>query len=154
MRDHRPKSADSLLDSGKLTNITQRAVLLEQLGKKVQACLSPALAEQVRIANYRQSILVLEVATPAWAQRLNFERYALMSELRRHDLPQLSSIEVKVNPTLAQQPHRRNNSDKPDIEQVPISETAAEYLSAIAEHAPDGIKMRLKRLAAMGKKKP
>ncbi len=153
MRDHRPQSADSLLDSDKLTNITQRAILLDQLGKKVKACLSTDLSNNIRVANYRQGVLIIEVSSSAWAQRLNFERFNLMSQLRSGDLPQLSTIDVKVNPELSKQPHRRKTSDVPDIQQEPISPVAAEYLKAVAAHAPDGIKARLERLAALSNKK-
>ncbi|WP_087016595.1 DUF721 domain-containing protein [Thaumasiovibrio subtropicus] len=152
MRDHRPQSADHLLDSDNLTGITQRAVALDKLNKKVRSCLSPELANQLRVANYRQGILVLVVASSAWAQRLNFERFHLLSSLRTTELPQLSSIEIKINPDLSLQPHRRKKSSEPDIKQEPISPVAAEYLKCIAADAPEKIKRRLERLAAMAKK--
>nr|WP_086938442.1 DciA family protein [Thaumasiovibrio occultus] len=151
MRDHRPQGASHLLERGTLSEITERAKLLDQLGKKVKSCVSPSLGSHLRIANYRDGLLILEVSSPSWAQRVNFERFTIMEQLRRDMLPSLTTIEVKVNPAMASAVNNPR-TEIPVLQQVPISSVAADYLDAVAEGAPDKIKARLKRLAAMGRK--
>lgn len=150
MRDHRPQTTASLLDDSQLGNIQQRAVALSKLNKAVKEHL--ACAEHCRVSNYRQGVLIIETASAAWSMRLNYERNSLIKKLREKLLPKLASIEVKVNPELAA--IETTKKDKtPDIVQKPISPLAAQYLLTTAEHAPDKVKARLERLAALAAKK-
>lgn len=150
MRDHRPQTTASLLDDSQLGNIQQRAIALSKLNKAVKEHL--ACAEHCRVSNYRQGTLIIETASAAWSMRLNYERSNLIRKLREKLLPQLANIEVKVNPALAAV--EREQKDKtPDIVQKPISPLAAQYLLTTAKHAPDKVKARLERLAALAAKK-
>lgn len=150
MRDHRPQTTASLLDDSQLGNIQQRAIALSKLNKAVKEHL--ACAEHCRVSNYRQGTLIIETASAAWSMRLNYERNNLIRKLREKLLPQLTNIEVKVNPALAAV--EREQKDKtPDIVQKPISPLAAQYLLTTAKHAPDKVKARLERLAALAAKK-
>lgn len=150
MRDHRPQSTASLLDETQLGNIQQRAVALGKLNNAVKQHL--ACAEHCRVSNYRQGTLILEVASAAWSMRLNYERNTLMRKLRAQLLPNLTNIEIRVNPALAASILRPEDK-APDIVQKPISPLAAQYLIHIAQDAPAKVKARLERLAALSAKK-
>ncbi|MGF1725834.1 DUF721 domain-containing protein [Photobacterium nomapromontoriensis] len=150
MRDHRPQTPASLLDDSQISNIQQRAIALSKLDKAVKQHL--ACAEHCRVSNYRQGVLIIETASAAWSMRLNYERNTLINKLREKLLPNLARIEIKVNPKLAAiaiKPEEKT----PDIVRKPISAKAAEYLLHTAQYAPDKIKSRLERIAALAEKR-
>ncbi|MEH6530173.1 MAG: DciA family protein [Photobacterium frigidiphilum] len=150
MRDHRPQTPASLLDDKGLNNIQQRAIALSKLNAAVRQHLN--CAQHCRVSNYRQGTLIIETSSASWSMRLNYERNSLMMTLREKLLPQLSNIEVKVNPELAA--IQRAKEDKiPDIIQKPISEIAEQHLLAIAVNAPEKVKRRLERLAQIARDK-
>ncbi len=136
MRDHRPQTTASLLDDSQLGNIQQRAIALSKLNKAVKQHLD--CSDYCRVSNYRQGTLIIETASAAWSMRLNYERNNLIRKLREKLLPQLTNIEVKVNPALAAV-ERKQEDKAPDIVQKPISPLAAQYLLTTAK------KMRLTR---------
>lgn len=146
MRDHRPQTTASLLDDETaLGNIQQRAMALHKLNMQVQQHLN--CAQLCRVSNYRQGILVIEVASAAWSMRLNYERNQLMQRLREHMLPQLQDIRVSVNPALAATTVKTNSTSV--LKRKPISQKAAQSLLETAQDAPAKIKARLERLAAL-----
>ncbi|ARR50211.1 DUF721 domain-containing protein [Photobacterium damselae] len=150
MRDHRPQTAADLLDSNQLVgNIQERALALSRLNDAVKAHLN--CAEHCRVSNYRQGILIIEIASAAWSMRLNYERNSLITKLREKLLPNLVDIQVKVNPNLAAVQVAKHNKT-PDIVQKPISDVAASHLLQAAEHASEKVKARLERLAQLAKK--
>lgn len=150
MRDHRPQAALDLLENSLSGQIRQRAMALSQLNQQVQALLPPQSAAQCRVANYRDGILILECGSSSWATRLNYDRQTLLSALRRGPLPSLMTIEIKVNPALA----KAQAEEKEEVAPRParhLSSTAAQYLEAIAQGAPDSVKKRLEAIAALAK---
>lgn len=149
MRDHRPQTPASLLDNSQIGNIQQRAIALSKLDKAVKQHL--ACAEHCRVSNYRQGVLIIETASAAWSMRLNYERNTLINKLREKLLPNLARIDIKVNPTLAAVSIKPEEK-QPDIVRKPISPKAAEYLLHTAQDAPDKIKARLERIAALAEK--
>ncbi|UJF19615.1 DciA family protein [Vibrio sp. SS-MA-C1-2] len=150
MRDHRPKTTDKLMEKSGLANIQQRAVALAKLNKTMLKHLPPEAQAYCHIANYRNNTLIIEVASSAWLTRLNYQRLDLISKLRYSDLPSLVSIELKINPSLMNQTVIKKQTEK---KREPISEQSAEYLRMVAENAPEKIKVRLERIAAMSQKK-
>lgn len=150
MRDHRPQTTASLLDDSQLGNIQQRAIALSKLNKAVKQHLD--CADFCRVSNYRQGTLIIETASAAWSMRLNYERNNLIRKLREKLLPQLASIEVKVNPALAAV-EKKQEEKVPDIVRKPISPLAAQYLLTTAKSAPDKVKKKLERIAALAAKK-
>ncbi|KLV06343.1 MULTISPECIES: DUF721 domain-containing protein [Photobacterium] len=146
MRDHRPQTPATLLDNSQMGNIQQRAIALSKLDKAVKAHLN--CAEHCRVSNYRQGVLIIETASAAWSMRLNYERNTLMQKLREKLLPNLSQIDIRVNPALAAVAPAPSEKT-PDIVRKPISDKAAGYLRQTAADAPDKIKARLERIAAM-----
>ncbi|OAN16577.1 hypothetical protein A3K86_10450 [Photobacterium jeanii] len=150
MRDHRPQTPASLLDDSTLGNIQQRAIALAKLNDAVKQHLN--CAAHCRVSNYRQQTLIIEVSSASWSMRLNFERNSLIIKLREQLLPKLQNIEVKVNPALAADFERQQHK-APDIVRKPISNQAAGYLLHTAQQAPDKIKARLERIAALADKR-
>ena len=149
MRGNEPKVLTSLLSQGALlSKIKDRTIALSQLTKIIDELLPPPLIQQYRVANYRQGVLILEVSSASWLTRLKYEQGNLLSGIRQKILPSLSSIQYKINPTIA------NNysqsvilSDKNVKISNVISKQTAIYLNAIAEQAPDKLKKQLIKLA-------
>ncbi|TSJ90527.1 DUF721 domain-containing protein [Gilliamella apicola] len=149
MRDNEPKVLTSLLSQGALlSKIKERTVALSQLTKVIDELLPTPLNQQYRVANYRQSVLILEVSSANWLTRIKYEQSNLISGIREKILPSLSSIQYKINPTIAtnysQSVNLSDNNVK--IENV-LSKQTAIYLNVVAEKAPDKLKKQLIKLA-------
>lgn len=149
MRDNEPKVLTSLLSQGALlSKIKERTVALSQLTKVIDELLPTPLNQQYRVANYRQGVLILEVSSASWLTRLKYEQGNLLSGIRQKILPSLSSIQYKINPTIATSYSQSVIlSDKNVKISNVISKQTAIYLNAIAEQAPDKLKKQLIKLA-------
>ncbi|CAM3479672.1 DUF721 domain-containing protein [Shewanella violacea] len=139
-----PKDLSQLLhQQGELPNIAEKAELLLHLNHYVKQVLTGPVSQQLKVANLRQGVLVIETTTAAWAVRINFQKAKILQQLQAETLPMLSAIEVKVNPSLfmyAIKPKTNNNK---------ISKTAAGHIEALAEHTEGSLGIKLKRLAAL-----
>lgn len=149
MRDNEPKVLTSLLSQGALlSKIKERSIALNQLSKVIDELLPTPLNQQYRIANYRQGVLILEVSSASWLTRLKYEQSNLLSGIRQKILPSLSSIQYKINPTIATNYSQSVIlSDKNVKISNVISKQTAIYLNTVAEQAPDKLKKKLIKLA-------
>ncbi|MGP1939035.1 MAG: DUF721 domain-containing protein [Arsenophonus sp. ET-DL9-MAG3] len=105
MSNNYPKSLNSLLkvnnfDSNTLKTIKQHSQTLIKLNNIIINLLPIEIKDWCRIANYRQHILILEITSASRKIRLNYELPMLFSILRNGILPSLSSIKIKINPSL------------------------------------------------------
>ena len=149
MRDNEPKVLTSLLSQGALlSKLNERAVALSQLTKVIDELLPTPLNQQYRVANYRQGVLILEVSSASWLTRLKYEQGNLLSGIRQKILPSLSSIQYKINPTIATNYSQSVilSAKNVKISNV-ISKQTAIYLNAVAEQSPDKLKKQLIKLA-------
>lgn len=144
---HRPNLIDDITkNSGQLAKIQQKAEQLQKINHLLTNELLPGSEEYCRVANLRQGILVIEVASGVWSTRLSQLRSNLLSEFRSKLFPTLISIEIKVNPSLFIQPEPpKKNSRK-------ISAQTAQHLQALAEQAPPALAQKLQRLAAKARR--
>ena len=162
MRDSRPQSLDTLLDDnaaadGILKNVQQRAVALLRLDRAVQALLPTPLQTFCRVANFRQGVLVLEVANASWLMRLRYEQSRLLSALRGEILPSLSSIDTRINPDLMRQCGKNAQlntasqlAQEAKAREVTVTRSlSAQQLRWLASQSPEGLRKKLERLAAL-----
>ncbi|AVV84123.1 hypothetical protein SPWS13_2357 [Shewanella putrefaciens] len=101
------------------------------------------VAEQLKVANFRQGVLVIETTSAAWAARINFQKPKLLAQLQAETLTILTAIEVKVNPRLALY------DAKPKQAHKELSPAAAEHIAALAENISGTLGEKLKRLASL-----
>ncbi|MGL6147023.1 MAG: DUF721 domain-containing protein [Plesiomonas sp.] len=162
MRDSRPQLLDALFDDdaaaekGPLHNIQQRAMALLKLNRAVKGLLPSQLHPWCRVANFRQGILVLETANASWLMRLRYEQPSLLSALRAQILPSLSSIDIRINPTLMAKGHHQIQNVAKTSENAPsmaplryLSQESAEHLLGVAARSPEKLKKKLERLASL-----
>ncbi|MGX9461011.1 DUF721 domain-containing protein [Shewanella sp. A14] len=129
--------------SGRLPELAEKAELLNNLNHYVKQMLNGPVAEQLKVANLRQGVLVIETTSAAWAARINFQKQKLLKQLQTETIPMLTAIEVKVNPGLALA------KAQPQANQNVLSTTAAQHIEALAEHVDGSLGEKLKRLAAL-----
>ena len=143
-----PHDLSQLLNvSGKLPEIKEKAELLLRLDQLIKQQLQGPITAQIKVANLRESTLVVEVSSAAWAARLNFQKAQLLLQLQNVALPMLSTIDVKVNP--------RMFAVASNVEQnhAQLSNTAALHIEALAENIEGSLGHKLKRLAALASRK-
>lgn len=138
---------------------TNSLTLLSDIVKQI----CPDLPEDAwQIANCREQTMVIEVKSPVWGQRLQFERNTLCQALTSATENQVTKIAIKVNPqgfnkkrhekTLASIPQNQTQSNT--ITQVGVAnEKTAKLFLDIAENAPEGLKEKLTKLAKVAGKK-
>ncbi|CNJ19866.1 DUF721 domain-containing protein [Yersinia mollaretii] len=162
MRENRPQLLDVLFDdavaaeNGPLHNVQQRATALLKLNRAVKGLLPSQLQPWCRVANYRQSVLVLETANASWLMRLRYEQPALLSALRAQILPSLSSIDIRINPSLMAKGHNltqdaakssENLGKSPPLRHLSLE--SAKELRGLASRSPERLRTILERLAAL-----
>ncbi|MFZ4833495.1 DUF721 domain-containing protein [Rouxiella sp. Mn2063] len=160
MRNSRPQLLDILFDDASAADksplrvVQQRAAALLKLNRAVKSLLPAPMQSCCRVANYRQGVLVLEVANASWMMRLRYEQPALLSALRGQILPSLSSIDIRINPSLmAKMENISQNTSKSNqsaSEKTPVrqlSEQSAEELRGLASRSPEKLRKALERLA-------
>lgn len=154
----KPLNLSTLLQSttGTLAQIQSKTNSLAILADIVrQIC--PDLPEEVwHIANFRQDTLIIELKSPVWSQRLQFERNKICQQLAIETQGQCSRIEIKVNPqgfttkktsqsvnTL----YKTAESTKTTTTATPSNPATAKLLLDVAQNAPKGLKEKLEKLA-------
>ncbi|TPH12042.1 DUF721 domain-containing protein [Litorilituus lipolyticus] len=160
----KPLNLSTLLQSttGTLAQIQSKTNSLTILADIVrQIC--PDLPEEVwHIANFRQDTLIIELKTPVWGQRLQFERNKICQQLAIETEGQCSKIEIKVNPqgfissksdkTLKQK--QKISAISPNSTSAsPSNPATARLLLDVAQSAPKGLKEKLEKLANVAGKK-
>lgn len=164
MRDSRPQSLDSLLDATQqksLKSVQQRAIALIKINCVVQALLPSSIQPWCRVANFRQGLLVLETANASWMMRLKYEQSGLLSALRAEILPSLTSIDIRINPSLMINSEKKaqggNDFAKKAALTIPplthskrvLSQETAQQLKWLAKRSPERLRQKLERLAKL-----
>lgn len=153
----KPIDMSALLQSsgGTLAQIASKTNSLTLLADIVSEICPDLPADVWHIANFRQNILVIEVNSSIWSQRLQFERMNISRALSEATDGQMNQLDIKVAPY-------RNKTAKTNItnsaSQVnrptnnKISQQTAEQLTDLAKSAPPALQKTLQRLAAGAKK--
>ncbi len=158
-RPKAPKDMSTLFNSttGTLAQIQTKTNSLSVLSGIVRQICPDLPEDAFNIANFIQSTLIIEVKSPVWGQRLQFERNTICKELIAQTQGQFSQIEIKVNPNghrkMPNQStyiNKKNSSSNSSVQS--ISKDTASHLLEIAENAPKGLKEKLKKLAASANK--
>jgi len=154
-RPKSPKNMSTLFNSttGTLAQIQEKTNSLKLLSDIVRQICPDLPEDAFNIANFVLSTLIIEVKSPVWGQRLQFERNNICRQLNDETQGEFTKIDIKVNP----QAHRQTPNQKTyqPIKSVynkssvqNISTTTAKHLLSIAEKAPKGLKEKLQKLAA------
>lgn len=153
-RPKAPKDMSTLFNSttGTLAQIQTKTNSLALLSDIVRQICPDLPEDAFNIANFVQSTLIIEVKSPVWGQRLQFERNTICRAVIEKTNGQFSQIEIKVNP----QGHRKipNQQTYQNFQQIKqgsvqkMSGKTASHLLEIAKNAPKGLKEKLEKLAA------
>jgi len=151
-KQKQPIDMFSLLDStsGTLAHIRMKTNFLKKLTSIVRQNCPDLPADAWHIANFKQNIIIIEVITSVWGQRLQFERTKLTQAIAMASDQQFTKIEIKINPFWA----KSVVSDVPvqPIRQHKITDAAAEHIKQAASNAPESLKIKLLRLAALSQR--
>jgi hypothetical protein len=161
-----PINMSALLQTttGTLAHIQTKTNSLTILADIVrQIC--PDLPEDAwHIANCREDTLIIEVKSPVWGQRLQFERNTICNALMSSTDGNFQRIEIKVNPQgFRQQRHDltektraeliKSTEVRPQQDNAVVNEKTAKQFLDIAKNAPKGLKEKLEKLARVAGKR-
>lgn len=147
MRNSEPQSLNNLFNGFTLANIQTRSIALSRLNKMIYCYLPIHLHHCCRVANYRQSILIIEVCSAGWLTRLRYEQEKLLLALRQNGLSGLASIQYKINPVLNQPQSFVNDKVTTVGNKRTITPQSASLLLALAQDATPKLKTNLIKLA-------
>jgi len=161
-----PINMSALLQTttGTLAQIQTKTNSLTALADIVRQICPDLPADAFHIANCRQDTLIIEVKSPVWGQRLQFERNTICNALSSNTDGHFHRIEIKVNPQgFRQQRHEITVKTREILKQsavVPVAqsdtvvnERTAEQFLEIAKNAPKGLKEKLEKLAKVAGKR-
>ncbi len=84
--------------SPRLNELLETADQLTQLTRRIGAKLPAELARCVRVASFRDGVLVIVAASPAWAARMRYASPELLAALNNEPATAgVNSIEVRVS---------------------------------------------------------
>ena len=144
-RPKAPKDMSTLFNAttGTLAQIQSKTNSLSLLSDIVRQICPDLPEDAFNIANFVQTTLIIEVKSPVWGQRLQFERNTICTELTKQTQGQFSQIEIKVNPQghrkIANQKtyqHKPSSDVKGSVQSISANKTST--LLKIAENAPKG----------------
>ena len=164
-RPKAPKDMSTLFNSttGTLAQIQSKTNSLTLLSDIVRQICPDLPEDAFNIANFVQTTLIIEVKSPVWGQRLQFERNIICRALIKQTQGQFSQIEIKVNPQgHRQMPNQQTYQNITPSSISPLTNTTlnnkgsvqsmsastASHLLEIAQNAPKGLKEKLEKLAA------
>lgn len=157
-KSKKPINMSALLQTSKgtLAQIQEKSNSLALLTDIVRQICPDLPEDAFHIANCRQDTLIIEVKSPVWGQRLQFERNNISSALLEQTQGDFNKIEIKVNP----QGFRQSTIQKTKNEQITFKQQAysnqsdfianpktAKQFMEIAKNAPKGLKEKLEKLA-------
>lgn len=149
MRDHKPATLDKWFESRELKQFAEKATYLNRIQEILGKILPGYFKDQYRIGNLQQGILILEVANAALANRLQYERMEILSQLRSSGIHQLSSLEIKIRPDIYQSRTHTSTLEKRNTPPKHVSPQTADLLRETAQWMPDEIKQRLNNIAKL-----
>jgi hypothetical protein len=155
-----PINMSTLLQSktGTLAHIQTKTNCLTILANIVRDICPDLLEDTWHIANCRSQTLIIEVKSPVWGQRLQFERNKICTALIEQTKGEFNRIEIKVNPQGFQKArHQLTEELRAELEQKSITvksnnhDTVNKKISKqfllLAKNAPKGLKEKLEKLA-------
>lgn len=147
-----PKQLDELLGkwSSKITRFSDKLTHLESFQNILNIALGPVISKKCRVANYRDSILIIEAASTTLATRLNYLKMDILSEFRKAGLVECSQVKIITNPEVQQRLGIREIGSNKNyaISKKKMSKETAEQLNELAKNAPKGLQEKLLKLAS------
>ena len=157
-----PVNMSSLLKSttGTLAQIKEKTNSLTILANIVKSICPDLPEDSWHVANSRQDKLIIDVKSPAWRQRFQFERDNICNALSQQTGGKYLRIEIKINPQSFRQSRIKvddmiknknviTTEDKTKVatNKVITNEIMAKKFMDIAKNAPKGLKEKLEKLA-------
>lgn len=150
--------------TGTLAHIQTKTNSLTILADIVRQICPDIPEDAWHIANCREDTLIIEVKSPVWGQRLQFERNTICNALISSTDGNFQRIEIKVNPQgFRQQRHEvtertraeliKSTEVKSQQNSAVVNEKTAKQFLEIAKKAPKGLKEKLEKLAKVAGKK-
>lgn len=155
-RPKAPKDMSTLFNSttGTLAQIKAKTNSLAQLCDIVRQICPDLPEDALNITNFINNTLIIEVKSPVWGQRLQFERNNICQSLNEKTQGKFNQIDIKVNPYGHQQVAKKASySRKANTHSAKsISHNTAKHLLEVAGNAPKGLREKLEKLASIANK--
>ncbi len=138
--------------SGTLAQINQKTNFLKQISSIVRQICPDLPVDTWRIGNIKQNVVVIEVVSAVWSQRLQFEKNRIAQTLSQASNGDINQIQIKVTPEFSSQVAQAHNKAVEAKQEKPkkhLSTSTAEQLKEVAEKAPKSLQEKLLKLAAL-----
>lgn len=130
--------------SGTLAQLSQKTNSIKKIDSIVRQICPDLPEESWHIANFSQNRIVIEVGSPIWGQRLQFEKNRIANQLRIDTQGVFTQVELKVNPYFNRAKPNPELLNKP---KKSMSVDAAKHIEHVAANAPKSLQEKLLKLA-------
>ncbi len=130
--------------SGTLAQISQKTNSIKKIEVIVRQICPDLPEESWHIANFSQNKIFIEVGSPIWGQRLQFEKNRIANQLSIETEGAFSQVELKVNPYFNKAKPQASEIAKP---KKSMSEASATQLRNVATIAPKSLQEKILKLA-------
>ncbi|RUO66054.1 hypothetical protein SAMN06297229_0471 [Pseudidiomarina planktonica] len=158
----RPKALQSLLTRRSLRQFHDFTERYRRWQQVLARCLNESQLNYCRVLNLRDSCLVIEVSSAAWATRLKLQQSRIITHFNQDATASVTSVQIKVNPEAfkpTQNPVKiesKPDSNRPTKESAAPEKASApapkansaETLRAQAEMCEEPLRSQLLQLAA------
>lgn len=130
-----------------VANLTRKSHALGILTELVQHICPDLPTGSFRLANVKSNTIVIEAKSPAWGQRLQFERNTILREINNSTQYNYQRIDIKVVPFETAAPI----TQEPIKPKKQMSQKVANQLVEMANSAPESLKQKILKLAKHAK---
>ena len=96
-----PKTAQQLLSTGPLAELSKRTHQAEHLNALWQQAVSPALAAASRCIAHRDDTLIIHVASPAWVTRIRITESEIIQRFNQIPEIKVNALNVQIDPSMS-----------------------------------------------------
>ncbi|RTZ16039.1 DUF721 domain-containing protein [Vibrio aquaticus] len=97
MRDHRPTLGDDIIADSQRSKQQQHAKEIMVINQELKMILAQRTERYCRVANIRDSQLILEVASTSIKMKTDYERLNILNQLRSKGFARLESLAKLAN---------------------------------------------------------
>lgn len=145
----KPVDLMALLQQNPIMQGQQQADVVRQLNTELQRILQLEKLSFCKVNVIRQGRVQILCTSAGWATRLRLNQSELLSAFRRC-IPDCCGLDIEVNPNAQLQYQQAGTAEQtPQVRQ--LSDQAAHYLEAAAQHADPVLADKLRKLAALSK---
>lgn len=149
----KPVDLMTLLQQNPVYQGQQQADIVRHLNTELMQILQLEKLTFCKVNRVQAGRVQIMCSSASWATRLKMQNADILTKFRQNVLPECMGIDIEVNPNLDLRYQTQEPAGAAQPQARQISEQAANYLLASAEHADPVLAEKLRKLAALAQQR-